>query len=141
MLKLVTWNTDDFNSFGEAYLNGGVNSLCEVNVHDDDMLLALFQDLDDVVNTFRNACNMFNQENQALGVAEYTMTTCGLCYLYSYDDCNWKAMPVKAPDTFKQVNVSELNRLIGQIENWCDEAYTVDDEIGIAIESIKKLLV
>lgn len=140
MFKLVTWNTDDFDSFDQAYKNGGVNSLIEVNVHADDMLLALFQDLDDAVITFRNACNMFNQENQSLGVAEYT-DSCELRYLYSYDDCNWKAMPVKAPDTFKQVNVSELNRLIGQIENWCDEAYTVDDEIGIAIESIKKLLV
>lgn len=44
------------------------------------------------------------------------------------------------PDVFKNVNISEINRRIAEIENWVGEAYQPDDEVGIAIKQIKTLV-
>ena len=89
MLKLVTWNTDSFDSFENANKNGEVTILCDVTLSDTfDIPLALTQDLDSVVRTFIRTCNLCAQENQSLGVANYDEKV-ELRYLYSYDDCNW----------------------------------------------------
>ena len=59
---------------------------------------------------------------------------------FSYDLHTNTWVEVAQPDVFKNINVTEFNRRIAEIEFWRGEAYQTNDEVGIAIEAIKTLV-
>ena len=114
MLKLVTWNTSDFDSFEKALQFHELNILCDVYLGEGDPLLSLMQSLDNVVSAFISTCQMCGKENQSLGVAHYTPMggIDKLLFLHSYDDCDW----VEYTQSMKQVTVTVTLAVVLEVD-------------------------
>ncbi len=135
-MKMVMWNSDMYDDYADALNADTVTTLI-----DDTSEFCLDGKAEHLNIGLSIPVEMFLRMHDKLGyIFKLSLVDNNNIEKFSYDRNNNTWVVATIPDVFKEINVSEINRKIDAIEKWCGEAYQPNDEVGIAIQEIKKLI-
>ena len=142
-MKMVLWTTDCGDDFAEANMAGKPSITTLI-----DDTTEICGDCNGLVNNLNIGLSIVVEMFLRLRQKHLDTNTGYVLSLidnnniekFSYDAENNTWVEVPPPDVYMEINVTELNRRIAEIENWSGEAYQPNDEVGTAIEAIKNLV-
>ena len=135
-MKLVMWSFGSFDQYSDADFAGRVITLVDDTTEfciSSDTVDKLNVGLSTLVEMFIRMRTFLNDDSYVLSLIDNNNVE---KFSYNRENNTWV---LEMPDAFKNINVSEVNRRIADIEKWVGEAYQPNDEVGLAIEAIKKL--